>query len=831
MTILELYRMRQDLKDNTDSSRSGAARKRATSPLAHSTKASLFPGRGSVNAMPSDVIEVTTDPDTSVQDADNTISVSVSASGRPTKRKRVALACDSCRDRKIKCDGSKPICGPCGKRGEPAARCTYNVIAGTAKHLSEQEYILSLQKQVTDMQEIIDQLQREAQVNAAAASAAINVNARESRSPRDRPPTATGPIGIGSDITRAATGSRAGVSIRVSEAGGPSPVSAMGATTLTQNCPEDDFYGQSSVHSLLREVSHTQSQTLDPSRDRTQESASVSVSGFSTAVLCSPDFALPPRHVADRILDLYFNSVHIFYPWTHSVSFRRRYESLWESSGYPGPQTGESGDIGLGGERCSESSFFCALNAMFALGCEFSDFPQKETASATFSSRMRSLLQMDILDKGDLSHVQALLLAAQFAISSEYPTRCYNIVGLACRIAVGLGLHSERHADKRSNLENEVRRRVWYGCLQMEMTICMTLGRPPVLEMTDDVLIPSAVDDDFITGEASSCSQPDGTISQNLFMVENIRLAKVLGKILSSIYWQSSPSDFSTLVRLEGVLEDFRTSLVDTLRWWDRESESQGALTQRDHVLRRQRNVLHARFLHLKILLYRPSFSSYCSTVRRAFQGRGTETGPVSGEDRPEVNTLQAAFQSQCATTCAKAAYDLSVSLLSARQDDATGAWWFSLFYLMTCGGIIILAECAQTAGSKHFNQAQLDATWENTTVLLRLIGRENVRVQGYLDQLLQLKDQARSTNFSIHNSGEATRVASRWPSAGPGEAHHGDSNGVFPMSTDDQAVQGELMALLFQDNWDWNLEGNMPTYGGFGFGDESVFPLSGWST
>jgi hypothetical protein len=62
----------------------------------------------------------------------------------------------------------------------------------------------------------------------------------------------------------------------------------------------------------------------------------------------------------------------------------------------------------------------------------------------------------------------------------------------------------------------------------------------------------------------------------------------------------------------------------------------------------------------------------------------------------------------------------------------------------MTCGGIIVLAECAQAAGSKHFNQAQLDATWENTTMLLRLIGRENARAQGYLDQLLQLKEQAR---------------------------------------------------------------------------------------
>lgn len=71
----------------------------------------------------------------------------------------------------------------------------------------------------------------------------------------------------------------------------------------------------------------------------------------------------------------------------------------------------------------------------------------------------------------------------------------------------------------------------------------------------------------------------------------------------------------------------------------------------------------------------------------------------------------------------------------------------------MTCGGIIILSERAQAAGSRHFNQAQLDATWENTTMLLRLIGRENRRAKGFLDQLLQLKEQARSANFCRSNS------------------------------------------------------------------------------
>jgi hypothetical protein len=185
----------------------------------------------------------------------------------------------------------------------------------------------------------------------------------------------------------------------------------------------------------------------------------------------SAEFALPPRQVADKLLGLYFNSVHIFYPWTHSTSFQQRYESLWTSEGYPGPPLSvpSSGDIGLGGDKCPASSFFCALNAMFALGCEFSDLPQKDSATATFKERMMTLLQMDMLDKGELAHVQTLLLAGHYLLTSEYPIRCYNIVGLACRASVGLGLHSERRADRRSLLENEVRRRVWYGCLQMEM--------------------------------------------------------------------------------------------------------------------------------------------------------------------------------------------------------------------------------------------------------------------------------------------------------------------------------------------------------------------------
>lgn len=55
------------------------------------------------------------------------------------KRRRVALACDNCRERKVRCDGKKPVCGPCEKRNDGLVDCGYKVLAHSAKRVSEQE--------------------------------------------------------------------------------------------------------------------------------------------------------------------------------------------------------------------------------------------------------------------------------------------------------------------------------------------------------------------------------------------------------------------------------------------------------------------------------------------------------------------------------------------------------------------------------------------------------------------------------------------------------------------------------------------------------------------
>lgn len=241
----------------------------------------------------------------------------------------------------------------------------------------------------------------------------------------------------------------------------------MGATSVDQaytsaaSTGSNEFYGKSSVHSLLQEVS-------GGSHHRSSVGVASS-KGHEDISLISARYALPPRQIADELLHLYFTNVHIFYPWTHSTNFLKRYESLWSREGYNGYVNDDPGDLGLGGNQCPASVFFCALNAMFALGSEFSSSQSRISASEIFYARMQEFLYSTLLDHPDLANVQAMLLAGYYLLTTELPSTCYIVVGTACRVAVGLGMHSDKNSTRYTAVEKELRRRLWYGCLQMEM--------------------------------------------------------------------------------------------------------------------------------------------------------------------------------------------------------------------------------------------------------------------------------------------------------------------------------------------------------------------------
>jgi hypothetical protein len=261
---------------------------------------------------------------------------------------------------------------------------------------------------------------------------------------------------------------------------GTSPVTAMGAAVPARMVSgsldvDEQYYGQSSVVSLLRQTSRDRTRTENSQHAKKQQARearrgwpATAMANSASALLLNDQFCLPPRRVADTLLDVYRKDVHIFHPWVHLDSFMALYCSIWsendleEGSNLP--------DIGLGGSNCPTTVFYCALNAMLAEACQFSGIPpqDKRSCSTMFYERARAHLQVDLLDSGSLSHIQTLLLMTQYLQCTELATQCWNLVGMAYRMSVAIGLHRDEMSASLSSLEREMRRRTWHACLQME---------------------------------------------------------------------------------------------------------------------------------------------------------------------------------------------------------------------------------------------------------------------------------------------------------------------------------------------------------------------------
>ena len=71
--------------------------------------------------------------------------------------------------------------------------------------------------------------------------------------------------------------------------------------------------------------------------------------------------------------------------------------------------------------------------------------------------------------------------------------------GLAVKGAFQLGLHSSAASSRFSSLDQEFRKRTWYGCVVLDRTLSMTFGRP------------AAIPDDYIKISVPQSLGPEGS--------------------------------------------------------------------------------------------------------------------------------------------------------------------------------------------------------------------------------------------------------------------------------------------------------------------------------
>ncbi|CAG7920223.1 unnamed protein product [Penicillium olsonii] len=618
-----------------------------------------------------------------------------SKSPNRAKRRKISVACDDCRARKVRCDGVQPVCGPCSKRTDHGAQCNYT--GELEKRKANQIYISNLETRIKELE-------------GAEGSQESRKGPTPISTPRPTLPSPT-PRGTLPETpgTYRSFQSQGGINTPASQRDG---VNAMMGAVEGERASQG-FFGSSSAAGFMRQIKTAVDKKLAPDCRRSPAprlpvSSTLLSTRTETAQNPVANYVLPPRKMADSLMEVYWDYVFPLYPFLISAQMKSEYAKIWAG------ETPES----------DENMLMCTLNVMFALASQLADFvppTEREASADSFFSRAKGLFQFNLWDTGSAGLIQCLLLMAQYLQSTDSAHQCWIVTGLAIRNAQSLGLHlPETISSLQSFQEQQLARKIWHGCVLMDRVISMTFGRPAMITKASSgaIPLPAAVDEEFIPSESrSEASQPPDRPSIMAFFGKSLELYDIMNDVLESLYNQSTDvsgediHDFyfnnitgegeRTIFELDHCLSRWTKSIPMHLR-------GDSAMKSTNPIFCRQSIVLRARFLHVRILLFRPTLSRYC-TIR---------DNMASDSLIPMHDSFPHRVALQCSIICVKAAQESIQLIYNNVPSDGTGgplpAWWYNVLYVYTSATVLIagrlcsaiLAEVSEESITQSWNQA-----------------------------------------------------------------------------------------------------------------------------
>jgi hypothetical protein len=208
----------------------------------------------------------------------------------------------------------------------------------------------------------------------------------------------------------------------------------------------------------------------------------------------------------------------------------------------------------VGGEEAAPNNlaWLGLVNMVFAFGSEhaqtrppYHGSPGSSASAkpdrARFFKRAKMLAFSSIL-QARIELVQALLLMSHYLHGSLELNHCWTVIGLAIRTAQELGLYLDSTDFTNDIVEQEIRKRVWWGCFVIDRLVSIKVGRPPTIHDIPAIRVslPLAVDDEFLN-EASNYTQPSHIPSKIEFFNHIVTQCRLLAKVLDTLY-DNTPS-------------------------------------------------------------------------------------------------------------------------------------------------------------------------------------------------------------------------------------------------------------------------------------------------
>ena len=175
---------------------------------------------------------------------------------------------------------------------------------------------------------------------------------------------------------------------------------------------------------------------------------------------------LPNRQLVDRLVELYALKVQPLYPAMHEPTLRRDIDAIFNPNVEPSDY----------------QHFVCRM--VIAISLQKMDTQYAGLADSYYLAALKYL--EPVVKVMDLQTLQCFALMAEYSLLTPTRTAIYYVVGLAVRLAQALGYHEERtiikgRGDQPANpLEIDMRRRLFWCVLVMDLGLSHSLGRPSI---------------------------------------------------------------------------------------------------------------------------------------------------------------------------------------------------------------------------------------------------------------------------------------------------------------------------------------------------------------